>query len=204
MFFSKLLKRIKGDANSAQKQPSDDYESYDSRNILPSSHNVEERSHHYDNYDNHAKTRSRSLDDVYSLLEKHDAEVKALISSIPSQTIESLKAIQKNYPRIFTSLMHKFEKTVKSQVEDLIDKSILATVKSQGKISSLKLLEVISTNKNICSQSTLYLHINKLVKEGILIKERDGKTVCYSLPSIEVANLKPEPIISKDYDYDEP
>jgi DNA-binding transcriptional ArsR family regulator len=172
--------------------------------IIISSHNDEEGSHHYDNYDNHAKTRSKSVDDVYSLLEKHDAEVKALISSIPSQTIESLKSIQKNYPRLFTSLMRKFEETVKSQVEDLIDKSILAAVKGQGKISSLKLLNDITVSKNICSQSTLYLHLNKLVEEGILFKQREGKVVYYSFPSPKIEKLEPITEISNDYDYDQP
>jgi len=144
------------------------------------------------------------LDDVYSLLEKHDAEVKALISSIPSQTIESLKSIQKNYPRLFTSLMQKFEEAVKSQVEDLIDKSILAAVKGQGKISSLKLLDEITVSKNICSQSTLYLHLNKLFKEGVLLKQREGKIVYYSFPSPRIEKLEPTVEISNDYDYDQP
>ena len=181
---------------------SDDYDIYNTYHNLGPSHNDEEASHHYDNYDNHAKTQSRSLDDVYSLLEKHDAEVKALISSIPSQTIESLKSIQKNYPRLFTSLMQKFGETVKSQVEDLIDKAILAAVRSQGKISSLKLLDEITVSKNICSQSTLYLHLNKLVKDGILLKQREGKIVYYSFPSPTIEKLEPAAEISNDYDYD--
>jgi len=165
---------------------------------------VEEVGHHYDNYDNHAKIQSRSLDDINNLLEKHDADIKALVSSIPSQTIDSLRAIQKNYPRLFTSLMQKFEETIKSQVEDLIDRSIVAAIKSQRKISSLKLLEEITTNKNICSQSTLYLHINRLVKEGILLKQREGKVVYYSFPSPKIEKLEPTAVISKDYDYDQP
>ncbi len=144
------------------------------------------------------------MDDVYTLLEKHDAEVKALIRSIPSQTIESLKSIQKNYPRLFSSLIQKFEETVKSQVEDLIDKSILATIKGQDKISSLKLLEEITISKNICSQSTLYLHLNKLVEEGILLKQREGKVVYYSFPSPVIEKLEPAAKISNDYDYDQP
>lgn len=201
MFLSKLFKRGKRDAPDQRNQHSDDYDSY---NNLALSHNVGEPSHHYDNYDNHAKTRSRSLDDVYTLLEKHDAEVKALIRSIPSQTIESLKSIQKNYPRLFSSLIQKFEETVKSQVEDLIDKSILATIKGQDKISSLKLLEEITISKNICSQSTLYLHLNKLVEEGILLKQREGKVVYYSFPSPVIEKLEPAAKISNDYDYDQP
>lgn len=204
MFLSKLFKREKKDVPGQRSRHSDDYDSYDTYHNLGPSHNDEEASHHYDNYDNHAKTRSRSLDDVYSLLEKHDAEVKALISSIPSQTIESLKSIQKNYPRLFTSLMQKFEEAVKSQVEDLIDKSILAAVKGQGKISSLKLLDEITVSKNICSQSTLYLHLNKLFKEGVLLKQREGKIVYYSFPSPRIEKLEPTVEISNDYDYDQP
>ncbi len=144
------------------------------------------------------------MDDVYALIEKHDAEVKSLISSIPAQTIEGLKSIQKNYPRLFTSLMRNFEKTVKTQVEDLIDKSILAAVKGKEKISSLKLLEEITVSKNICSQSTLYLHLNSLVKEGILLKQREGKVVYYSFPSPVIEKLESEAEISNDYDYDQP
>jgi len=204
MFLSKLLKLGKKDAPGQRNQHSEDYDSYDTYHNLGPSHNDEEASHHYDNYDNHAKTRSRSVDDVYSLLEKHDAEVKALISSIPAQTIEGLKSIQKNYPRLFTSLMQKIEETVKSQVEDLIDKSILAAVKGQGKISSLKLLDDITVSKNICSQSTLYLHLNKLVKEGILLKKREGKVVYYSFPSPTIEKLEPAAEISNNYDYDQP
>lgn len=198
MFLSKLFKRGKKDAPGHRSQHFDDYDTY--HNLGPS-HNDEERSHHYDN---HAKTRSKSLDDIYSLIEKHDAEVKALISSIPSQTIESLKSIQKNYPRLFTSLIQKFEEAVKSQVEDLIDKSILAAVKGQSKISSLKLLNEITVSKNICSQSTLYLHLNKLVKEGVLLKQREGKVVYYSFPSPLIEKLEPTAEISNDYDYDQP
>jgi DNA-binding transcriptional ArsR family regulator len=204
MFLSKLFKLGKKDAPGPGSQHSDDYDSYDTYHNLGLSHNDEEARHHYDNYDNHAKTRSKSVDDVYSLLEKHDAEVKALISSIPAQTIESLKAIQKNYPRLFTSLIQKFEETVKSQVEDLIDKSILTAVKGQGKISSLKLLDEITVAKNICSQSTLYLHLNKLVKDGILLKQREGKVVYYSFPSPKIEKLEPTTEISNDYDYDQP
>ena len=204
MFLSKLFKRGKEAAPGQRNQHSEDCDSY--HNLGPS-HNNEEDGHHYDNYDNydnHAKARNRSLDDVYTLLEKHDAEVKALISSIPTQTIESLKSIQKNYPRLFSSLIQKFEETVKSQVEDLIDKSILAAVKSKDKISSLKLLEEITISKNICSQSTLYLHLNSLVKEGILLKLREGKVVYYSFPSPVIEKLEPEAEISNDYDYDQP
>jgi DNA-binding transcriptional ArsR family regulator len=204
MFLSKLFKRGKKDAPGQINQHFDDYDSYDTYHNLGPSHNDEERSHHYDNYDNHAKIRSKSLDDIYSLIEKHDAEVKALISSIPSQTIESLKSIQKNYPRLFTSLIQKFEEAVKSQVEDLIDKSILAAVKGQSKISSLKLLNEITVSKNICSQSTLYLHLNKLVKEGVLLKQREGKVVHYSFPSPLIEKLEPTAEISNDYDYDQP
>jgi len=204
MFLSKLFKRGKKDAPGHRSQHFDDYDSYDTYHNLGPSHNDEERSHHYDNYDNHAKTRSKSLDDIYSRIEKHDAEVKALISSIPSQTIESLKSIQKNYPRLFTSLIQKFEEAVKSQVEDLIDKSILAAVKGQSKISSLKLLNEITVSKNICSQSTLYLHLNKLVKEGVLLKQREGKVVHYSFPSPLIEKLEPTAEISNDYDYDQP
>lgn len=203
MFLSNLLKRRKKDASGQGSQHSDDYDSYDTYHNLGPRHNDEEASHHYDNYDNHAKTRSRSVDDVYSLIKKHDAEVKALISSIPAQTIESLKSIQKNYPRLFSSLIQKFEETIKSQVEDLIDKSILAVVKGQGKISSLKLLDDITVSKNICSQSTLYLHLNKLVKEGILLKQREGKTVYYSFPSPIIEKLEQTAEISNDYDYDQ-
>lgn len=204
MFISKLFKRGKKYASGQESRHFDDYDNYDNYHNLNASHNAEDPSHHYDNYDNHASTQNKSLDDVYTLLEKHDAEVKVLIGSIPSQTIESLKSIQKNYPRLFTSLMHNFEKTIKSQVEDLIDKSILAAVKVQGKISSLKLLEDITISKNICSQSTLYLHLNKLVKEGILLRQRDGKVVYYSFPSPIIEDLEPTAEISNDYDYDQP
>ena len=199
MFIFKLFKRGKKYAPGQGNRRFDDYDSYDTYHNLGASHNVEEPSHHYDN---HPNTKNKSLDDVYTLLEKHDAEVKVLIGSIPSQTIEGLKSIQKNYPRLFTSLMHNFEKTVKSQVEDLIDKSILAAVKVQGKISSLKLLEDITISKNICSQSTLYLHLNKLVKEGILLRQREGKVVYYSFPSPIIEELGPAVEISNDYDYD--
>lgn len=204
MFLSKLFKRGKSGTPGQRNRHSDNDDSYDTYHNLEPSYNVGDPSHHYDNYDNHAKIRGRSLDDVYTLLEKHDADVKALISSIPSQTIESLKSIQKNYPRLFSSLIQKFEETVKSQVEDLIDKSILATIKGQEKISSLKLLEEITISKNICSQSTLYLHLNELVNEGILLKQREGKVVYYSFPSPVIEKLESEAEISNDYDYDQP
>lgn len=211
MFLSKLWKRIKKEPESETDQEKnkeylDDYDHYDNDDSYHNNDNLdlirnkENIINHYDNLHNHDKTRSKSLNDIYSLLEKHDSEVKELMKTIPAKTVEDLKTIQKNYPRVFSSLMHKFEKTVKSQVEDLIDKSIMVTVKTQGKVSSLRLLEEITINKNICTQSTLYLHLKKLVNKGLILKKRDGKIVYYSVPTVEIEEIKTQDI-QKHYDH---
>ena len=81
-----------------------------------------------------------------------------------------------------------------------MDKTIIAVIQRYGKISSLNLLKEIVTKESLCTQSTLYLHIKKLLDKGLIEKKREGKIVYYAIPSIEVKEIKPSKEIHKHYD----
>ena len=214
MFLSRLWKHRKKDSvnhtdTEEKKEDPNNYDHYDkyhkddNDDLNHKDNNIINSYDNYDNYDNlHnlVKIQSELLSNVSNTLEKHDIEVKELIKTIPTQTIEKLKIIQKNYPRIYSSLMHKFEEKVRSNAENYLDSAIIQIIKRYEKISSLKILEEITKIENLCTQSTLYIHLKKLVGQGIIVKNREGKTVLYSLPSIKIEEIKSEDEIQKHYD----
>ena len=214
MFFSRLWKQRKKDSANhtdigiKKEDPNnyDPYDNYHKDDNDDSKHTDNNIINSYDNYDNYdnlqnlVKTQSDLLNNVLNILEKHDIEVKELIKTIPAETIEKLKTIQKNYPRIYSSLMHKFEEKVRSKAVNYLDSAIIQTIKRYERIPSLKILEEITKKENLCTQSTLYIHLKKLVSQGIIVKNRGGKTVFYSLPSIKIEEIKSEDEIQKHYD----
>lgn len=207
MFLSRLWKQRKKDSanhiDTGEKKDPNNYDHYDNYHkndndeLKPKDNNI---INSYDNHHNLVKTQSELLNKVLNILEKHDIEIKELIKTIPTQTVEKLKTIQKNYPRIYSSLMHKFEEKVRSNAENYLDSAIIQTIKRYEKISSLKILAEITKKENLCTQSTLYIHLKKLVSQGIIVKNREGKTVFYSFPSINIEEVKTEDKIQKHYD----
>jgi len=214
MFLFRLWKHQKKDsvnpAGTEEKEEDpnnyDPYDNYHKDENDDLNHKKNDIINSYDNNDNYdylhnlVKIQSELLNNVIKILEKHDSEVKELIKTIPTQTIEKLKTIQKNYPRIYSALMHKFEEKVRSKAANYLDSAIIQTIKRYEKIPSLKILEEITKKEDLCTQSTLYLHLKKLVNQGIIVKIREGKTVFYSLPSVKIEEIKSEDEIQKHYD----
>lgn len=102
-------------------------------------------------------------------------EDKTIQISITNE-LKTIKSLLEEQNALLKQLLVRYEEEV-----DEVDNAILRIVEEFGRITTKQLLSKVK-EAELCSESTLFVHLRKLRKMGKLKRIRDKKEVSYTLP----------------------
>ncbi len=122
---------------------------------------------------------SKTITEVKNVYE--DVEnLSDLVKEVPADTLRELKSIKRNLPMVYSDIKQAVGEHVTASVVSVIDTNILKTISAAESINSKDLLDNIKKN-HVCSKNTLYIHLDKLEQQGMVLKKRQVHEVYYSV-----------------------
>ena len=108
--------------------------------------------------------------------------VQIVQKEVPSETEEDLLSIQKRLEKLEDkkySIKEKIIKNITRNSKEYVKNMAVSYIKKYGKISSLKLKEMVVDEQKFCSKSSFYRLMDEIAESGEIAAIKEGKEIHY-------------------------